>query len=249
LPGAAMPVLEIENFMANSGQIRTNQFSDFAQGWNLKEYKISLDNGFNTLAVTTVKNNPMASLFNMENGTEFLQQFSNNVLSLVGNISFISMPPFDDRFNNVESHASGNIEENQFRDPFEVSKGSSFESRIFVLLDNVRSDLTVDQVINRATAMTCGGCHQPSSFGLTLPDAVGPGLSWPESGGFVHVNENAIDGVFPLSPALTDVFLPDRLEALETYLSTGVEAQPEEPVQNVDDAESTPDINNGDRSG
>jgi hypothetical protein len=243
------PVFTIDNFTSENGQIRTNQFSDFAQGWNLKEYKISTDAAFSTLEIVTVKNNPMASLFDMANGTEFLQQFSNGALSLVGGISFISMPAYDDRFNNIESHASGNISENQLRGPFEGSRGSQFEDRILVSLSNVRSNLNVEQVINRAVAMTCGGCHQPSSFGLTDLDAVGPGLSWPNSAGFVHVDENAFDGIFPLSQALTDVFLPDRLEVLEAYLSTGAGTAPIEPVQPVDEAEETPEINNGDRSG
>lgn len=243
------PVFSIDNFTEENGQIRTNQFSDFAQGWNLKEYKISTDAAFNTLKIVTVKNNPMAALFDMANGTEFLQQFSNGALSLVGGISFISMPSYDDRFNNIESHASGDISENLFREPFEGSRGSQFENRILLSLSNSRSNLNVEQVINRAVAMTCGGCHQPSSFGLTDPDAVGPGLSWPNSAGFVHVNEIAFDGIFPLSEALTEVFLPDRLEVLETYLSTDTGTAPPEPVQPVDEAEETPAINNGDRSG
>ncbi len=250
LPASGVqPVFAIENFVEGSGQIRTNQFSDFFQGWNLKEYKISTDGGFNTLKIVTVKNNPMASLFDMTNGTQFLTQFSNGVLSLVGGISFISMPSYDDQFNNIESHASGDISENDFRVQFEASRGSQFESRISLSLDNVRSNLSVEQVINRAVAMTCGGCHEPGAFGLTAPDAVGPGLSWPNSAGFVHVNEFASDGIFLLSPALTDVFLPDRLEVFETYLSTGATAATPEPVQPVDEAVETPEINNGDRSG
>lgn len=250
LPGSGVqPVFAIENFIESSGQIRTNQFFNFGEGWNLKEYKISTEGGFNTLKIVTVKNNPVASLFDMANGTEFLQQFSNGVLSLVGGISFISMPSYDDEFNNIESHASGVISENDFRTPFEESRGSQFENRISLSLSNVRSNLSVDQVINRAVAMTCGGCHEPGAFGLTAPDAVGPNLSWPNSAGFVHVNENAFDGVFPLSQALTEVFLPDRLEVFETYLSTGATAATPEPVQPVDEAVETPEINNGDRSG
>ncbi len=250
LPAAGVgPVFHIDNFTDENGQVRTNQFRDTAQGWNLKEYKISTENNFSTLKIVTVKNNPMASFFDMRNDPEFMRQFSNNVLSLVGGLSFISMPPYDDRFNNIESHANGSITENLFLPPFEFSKGSEFEDRILVSLDNVRSDLTVTQVINRAVAMTCGGCHQPQAFGLTAPDAVGPGQSWPRSAFFVHVNETAAGGIFPLSPALNDVFLPDRLEVFETYLSTGVQPAPVEPVADPDEATESQAINNGDRSG
>lgn len=244
-----VPVIHIDNFKEGSGQIRTNQFMEFAQGWNLREYKISTENNVNHLAVVTVKNNPLASFFDSQNGTEFLQQFSEGVLSLVGGISFISMPQYDDRFNNIESHANGPITENEFTLPFGNSRDSSFESRMRVILSNVRSDLSVDQLINRAKAMTCGGCHQPSNFGLTAPDAVGPGLSWPRSLSFVHVSETPVNGHFPLSPALTDVFLPDRLDVFETFLSTGAAPAPDTVVEDVDNTVESKAIDSGDRSG
>ncbi|MEY4589515.1 MAG: hypothetical protein RL497_1591, partial [Pseudomonadota bacterium] len=65
-----------------------------------------------------------------------------------------------------------------------------------------------------------GGCHQPGTFGISAPNAVGPGQSWPNSdlGGFVHVNENPVNGIFRLSPALTQVFLPARKADLESFL-------------------------------
>ena len=82
------------------------------------------------------------------------------------------------------------------------------------------SSLSANQIVNRATAMTCGGCHQPSVFGLTDPDSVGDGQTWPDTLGYTHVSEIAFDGSFPISPALQDVFLPARKTDLETFINS-----------------------------
>ncbi|MFX6019153.1 hypothetical protein ABTF08_19950, partial [Acinetobacter baumannii] len=53
-------------------------------------------------------------------------------------------------------------------------------------------------------AMTCGGCHQ---FGTAKE--IAPGVRWPLSLNFVHIDE---DGV--LSPLLLDRFLPFRFSLM-----------------------------------
>lgn len=87
--------------------------------------------------------------------------------------------------------------------------------------------LTGAQIVNRATANSCAGCHLPNGFGLTGPNAIGPGVRWPSALDFVHVNtlpmisltgEAGFDPAqfggntqgFEISPALLDVFLPAR---------------------------------------
>jgi hypothetical protein len=91
--------------------------------------------------------------------------------------------------------------------------------------------LTADQLINRAQTQSCGGCHNPSTFGLRTEGALGPVLTpagtvttvWPDGSNFSHVAphvtnppELANPAVFgsgqghALSPALTDVFLTQR---------------------------------------
>ncbi|HYD51039.1 MAG TPA: hypothetical protein VEA99_00375 [Gemmatimonadaceae bacterium] len=92
--------------------------------------------------------------------------------------------------------------------------------------------LTGAQIVNRATASSCAGCHLPGGFGLTQPSSIGPGVSWPDALSFVHVDvENVslasqpefdpanfggnVNG-FNISPALLDVFLPARENVLAT---------------------------------
>jgi hypothetical protein len=91
--------------------------------------------------------------------------------------------------------------------------------------------LTPSQVVNRATALSCAGCHQPSTFGLTTAGALGPvqlpgGVSastWPDSLSFVHTSETADgNGVHALSDALNVAFLPARRKFLLGELNSDV---------------------------
>ncbi len=98
--------------------------------------------------------------------------------------------------------------------------------------------LTGDQVVNRATAMSCAGCHLPNGFGLTNPNSIGPGLSWPSALSFVHVDvplvsiagESGFDPAqfggnsqgFNISPALLNVFLPARRNTLTNLVNAEV---------------------------
>ena len=54
--------------------------------------------------------------------------------------------------------------------------------------------------------------------------AIGGGFTWPPSLGFTYVTERAVEVVdnqerFKISPALLDVFLPQRQQIMEDYLS------------------------------
>ena len=101
--------------------------------------------------------------------------------------------------------------------------------------------LTSGQLVNRAVAQSCAGCHHPGNFGLLAPNSIGPSTtpsgaivtSWPDSlSTFVHVGTlpeplpELSSPAFPsnsghaLSPALHDVFLPDRRNFLVDQLNS-----------------------------
>lgn len=120
---------------------------------------------------------------------------------------------FDERFNDFRSHS-------QVTPPFPTeapadnAAGTELPGRITERLGGLRLDsacgLTSDHILNRAGAMTCGGCHD-----FSRGKAVAPGINWPEPAGrFVHVTE---DGT--LSPALLNNFLPERRLILYKFLS------------------------------
>lgn len=72
-----------------------------------------------------------------------------------------------------------------------------------------RTDLTADDILDRATTQSCGGCHQVSN-GVGIGDKI----TWPSSLTFVQVDESG-----NLSPALQNVFLPHRKAVLEGFLA------------------------------
>jgi len=238
-------IMSIEHFEADAGQIRTNQFITLQ--WMLREYKLAhtCENGACELRAlpVTVKENPFGPLFNgneATSGTEFSDRaaafqadFLANIGTLTNNDAADLTIKTGDMFNNGRSHASGQTSENDFDLHFSNGAGSPFFDQLNTAaaqaLDANGVPLTAQQILNRATALTCGGCHQPSTFGLTNANALGamrlPDGStidrWPFSSGFVHVSEFASrNGVFGLSSALNTVFLPVRASVLEDYLTT-----------------------------
>jgi len=70
------------------------------------------------------------------------------------------------------------------------------------------TEVTAEMVLNRAGALTCGGCHQ-----FSVGREIAPGVTWPFSNGFVQVDEFG-----NLADALTQHFLPARKQQLEQFL-------------------------------
>jgi hypothetical protein len=233
------PVLSTKHFMAGAGQIRTNQF--ITPDWVLREYDLaeecSSSSDCNVVAMPVrVNENPFGELFNprvaqgssplAEKAAEFQSLFANNLHPLLKDDIIMLSNPVPDKFNHGQSHASfPNGVENDFNGHFGGDVNSFFgqvmQAELSSKVDALGNPLTVEQVLNRATAMTCGGCHQPTSFGLTLPNSIGAMRlsdgsiidSWPDTLRFVHIDEDR-----RLSPALRDVFIPARVKAFAAVL-------------------------------
>ena len=113
---------------------------------------------------------------------------------------------FENRFNEFQSVSQGQ------EDNAAAKAGATLKTNI----DTALGQFVIDpgqkpsglHVLNRAGAVSCGGCHQ-----FTADQEVGrikgSPILFPKSAGFVHVTE---DG--GLSPALTDVLLPFRHDRL-----------------------------------
>lgn len=82
---------------------------------------------------------------------------------------------------------------------------SAIDQRVKDLKVGSACGTTGDHVLNRMGAMTCGGCHQFSNS-----KEIAPGVKWPTSLTFVHINE---DG--ELSDLLKDRFLPFRFSLMD----------------------------------
>ena len=89
--------------------------------------------------------------------------------------------------------------------------------------------LTADSILRRATMDSCAGCHAPSQM-LGEDRKIGCGMTWPESLGETHIDENG-----DLSPALRDVFLPHRADVITAFLQACDETA-------IDDAFAPPKV-------
>lgn len=223
------PVIKLENYGLggggggygqSGGQIRTNQFVD--KLWQLREFQLALECGkvkgdcrliSNPV---TVKNNPFFDLFDAASteprAPSFQSSFtvnfggSSQVSRLavthpnpITNLNLIAMD-ISDKFNAGQSTSQGPSE--AYLPPFQNVLTSPFRGAIQTELTNIGSSLTPDEIVQRAEAQSCKGCHQISHED---PTSIGGGLAWPSSNGFTHVEENGF-----LSQALRCVFLPHR---------------------------------------
>lgn len=237
LPGFE-PVVKAAHYGPLGGQIRTNQFVE--RDWNLREFKfdegcpiikpidpIKLDPSLPTLDLTprqepcraqivqdTVKVNPFGPLFDVNSPSfdpAFEQFFAAQTPSLaVADINAFNMAD-DERFNPAESDsqlpAPGVYDQ-------QLGTSGSLHAAINAALPPA-SGLTPTHIARRAKALSCAGCHE-----LSNNDDLGAGIRWPNSLGFVHVSEFASNGSFPISPALSNVFLPHRRQVLTDFIQS-----------------------------
>ena len=114
---------------------------------------------------------------------------------------------FQNRFNAFQSVSQ------EFEDNPEKKAGMRFKKDIKTklgqfIIDPMRNQPKVKHVLNRAGAVTCGGCHQFTT-GEPVGQVRGEPILWPPSETWVHVTELGW-----LSPALKKVFLPFRQDRL-----------------------------------
>jgi len=241
LPGY-QPVVRVDHYAAKttggysggSGQIRTNQFLETP--WMLKEFKLAIDCASRPCKLEPVpipvKVTPEGHLWT-EATTGLAQSFQSSVvLPQVADLRTNDINKFSYEvplaFDNARSEPqTGGLADNYIEDYTAVPGApGGFRAALVAASSAVIAGgpppLTDRQVVNRAAALSCAGCHQPSRFGLTAPDSIGPGMTWPNSATFVHVKAEATAGVHTLSAALTTTFLPERARNLAAMLSDRV---------------------------
>jgi len=228
--GAVAPVISIGNFGDNAlgaGQIRSNQFSNTTTGWSLREFKLlrtcsgSSCSSMRFVPVTD-KNNSFGPLFDANSTLATAPAFVSFFPSQVANLKGTSIPGLDiatpDSFNTAQSQASG-VTADEMRYPLQFGVAASpLRTALQTQLTNLGSALTPDDIVARAQALSCAGCHR-----LSNNVALGGGLIWPASLGFTHVTERATEVVggetrFVLSDALLNQFLPARKAIFEDCL-------------------------------
>ncbi len=229
--GSVGPVISVDNFGNNAlgaGQIRTNQFSNTTTGWSLREFKLTRtcsNQSCTALRFTPVsnKNNAFGPLFTAGSPLPSAGAFQSFFPSQVAGLAAGSVPQLDigitDAFNTGQSQASGTTAL-EMKYPIHFGTGpSTLRSALQSQLTTLGSTLTPDDIVVRAQALSCAGCHR-----LNNNVALGGGLTWPASLGFTHVTERETELVgddtrFRLSDALVSFFLPARKLIIEDFLN------------------------------
>jgi len=224
LPGF-LPVIHIDNYgntglSRPTGQVRTNDILQFP--WLLHEFKLQQQSATSVLFVpVTVKTNPFGDLFSATSTNSQAAAFQNTffpsqVAALAVNDINLFNYDVPDNFNAGQSNSQVPSGLDNYSAHF--SPTSQLATNIQAQLTAIGSTLTPADIVARAEALSCAGCHQ-----LSNGAALGGGLTWPSSAGFVQSSEFTEDGPdglrFVISSALTSVFLPHRAQVLQTFLN------------------------------
>ena len=201
------------------GQIRTNQFMQL--NWMLREFVLHDDGNGLEFVPVTVKANPYGELFSAfyshPKKSGFNDDFASQVNSLkISDINRFNMNTLAEKYNTGQSIAPfvGGVDEYDVKAILNLSLHSKIRSRLGWF-----SPVSSDQIIKRAKALSCAGCHQ-----LSNNEYLGDGMVWPSSLTFTHTSERqkeaSPDGGqrYVISQALRNVFLPFRKQVVEHYL-------------------------------
>ncbi|MCY1053832.1 hypothetical protein OV142_01965 [Nannocystis sp. SCPEA4] len=217
----AGPVVHADNYGPKGGQIRTNQFMNGPNAWQLRQFEFVHDCGeFACIRPVLLKDNPFPELFQDDSpwlGAEAFQEwFVRQVPNLEKAGSNLFFTTDVGTFASGASNSEGEFDNYRIQAGFGGSFRQKIEDAITV------PGLTADNILNRALALSCAGCHEHNNFGENLD--FGDGLPWEPSLGFVQISEEfTAEGPFgtrfPLSDAVRFVFLPHRGEVLQNFLA------------------------------
>lgn len=219
--GGAGPVVHADNYGPRGGQIRTNQFMNGPNIWQLHQFAFDHDCGFGPcIRPTTLKDTPFGELFQDPAPWKGANWFHTWFISQVANLSLNDVNGFFMR--DAGTFKAGSSTSEGDADNYRLQAGGLTPFRVAVAAAITTPGLNADHIFNRALALSCAGCHQHSNSAENAD--LGGGLQWQPSLGFVHVGEDfTVEGPFgtrfPLSDALRFVFLPHRKQVLENFLA------------------------------
>jgi hypothetical protein len=206
------------------GQVRTNQFMQ--RNWLLRQYSLQVEGGVLRFRPDPAKGNPEGLLFNETidhpKGAGFREAFLDAVASLrVNDVNRFNMDSLAETFKAFDSDAEDPLKTN-YTNQFANSPGFAASIQTRLTPTDGEPVLTPADIVARAQAMSCAGCHQ-----LSNNRNVGGGITWPASLGFVHIAEDQTEPVpgagadvrrFLISPALRDVYLPHRQRVMDAFV-------------------------------
>ena len=235
------PVVHFTNYGLPFGQVRGNLFVQLP--WQLREWRIGQSaDGSPVFTPVTVKTNPFPPFYGMNEAgedakikalrTQFKAAFAGTRVpelvtvdqgGIVGapeapiDLFFQLGAAFPNRFNTFESQSQGT------KDDPNIIATPDLKTNVTQRLNQIgvgsACELTAEHVLNRAGALSCGGCHQ-----FTVGKPVANGVNWPNSKGFVHIDETG-----QVSDALEQFFLPARQQNLARHAQSPASPVPPPP--------------------
>ena len=219
------PVVHIDNYGnatdRTTGQVRTNQF--IRPQWLLREFKLREDCGeFGCqllFARVTVKTNPAEELFNEASTHPRAPAFRTFFIDSIDELAQGNINTFNYTVPDIFNHGESESQTPSRSYASQFANSPNFRAAIQARINTLGLSLTPNQLVARAQALACAGCHQFSNNA-----DVGFGSQrFPSSLGFTHTSEqteSSADGPrHLLSPALTGTFLPHRKTVLEGFLN------------------------------
>lgn len=194
-----------------TGQIRTNMLMGVE--WNLREIKPRYTCSGSPAVCSmkmdhvTVKTNPADELFKgtAAKSADFLAAFPKQTGKLASTDPSTIGMTIATQFDEFESISTPGNPALGYSTIADAALFSAVQDQL--VQRGLQTRLTPQNIFDRATTQTCGGCHMVSNGAI-----LGDGVIWPASLGFVQINE-----LSQLSDAL-GVFLTHRLSVLETFI-------------------------------
>ena len=242
--------------------MRANLFANGADLWQLREWRTDLNpDGSPYFRAEPVKDTPQIEFFSnldvpaggrME---DLRKQFLGELRTVTAarllqpekakdagkvsdTVDFIALvgADFGNKFTDFQSNEPFDDSENPAKQSDQLARDALTAG---LGAQNVATKPSVDELLTRAGAVTCGGCHHFSSGKPISGTGTPTEIKWPESlsdPSFLHINEAG-----ELSPALKDNFLVSRCRNLNAFLSSPLafapvapqSAPPEPSVDNV----------------
>ncbi|HKY39693.1 MAG TPA: hypothetical protein VJN18_27335 [Polyangiaceae bacterium] len=216
------PFYTAENITVGSGQIRTNTFDQ--DPWALREFKLALDGDTLRAVPFPVAESPHGALWN-ENSPlpqgpacreNFLSALEGLLTDDMSQMSFVVDGPCK---NSESRNDSSEDYSRQLSDGFR----DELEARL------LGTGLDADDIANRAQfAGSCIGCHMEArgrflGNGVFAPEP----FDFPQVLDFAQQCTGGEQGLcFPVSNALTETFLPGRLQVLSSLLGIPIPPNP-----------------------
>jgi hypothetical protein len=231
------PVVRFANFQG-SGGITTDHFINGVK-WQMRNFATALDEDMLPIARSARVNAPLTEFFDsaFDPATAGPEWENTDPAVFAAQRDLFQADFLDMQVGRLSApEASGNALTAQsiilgfgvgFGNPYRdfQSDSEDTDNAAVQIDDTFRADITAklegtgvtaDIVLNRANALTCGGCHFSAIGDQVGVDSADAPVMWPAAapGGFVHINEKG-----EISELLDKYWLPDRLAKLNAYLA------------------------------